>query len=173
MSTAKYQAALKLAADVKLLVLDVDGVLTNGELQFDYIGREMKTFHARDGFGIRQLIRAGIPVAVISGRSSIAVEARMQELGIQHVFLAEEKKLQRLIELTGTLKFNLNQVAYVGDDIPDMECMRSVGLAIGVADAHREIQEMAHWCTELGGGKGAVREACDLILAAQNRESVN
>jgi 3-deoxy-D-manno-octulosonate 8-phosphate phosphatase (KDO 8-P phosphatase) len=155
------------AARVKLLVLDVDGVLTDGRLEYDSRGKECKTFHARDGFGIRRALESGVVIAVISGRKSIPVEQRMNELGIDHVFLGIGDKPAVLKRLLQDLSCTWDQVAYVGDDIPDLECMKLAGLAIAVADAHPELDTVADWHTSLGGGQGAVREVCDLLLSAR------
>jgi len=157
----------KRAAAIKLLVLDVDGVLTTGALYFDAEGREQKVFHARDGYGMRALMRAGIEIAIISGRKSRPVEARMNELDIRHVYLGQNNKIKTLEDLTEKLGITMNEVAYVGDDMPDKVCMEAVGLAIAVHDAHSSIRRIADWRTTLPGGRGAVREVCDLIIDSQ------
>jgi len=157
----------KLAVEIRLLVLDVDGVLTDGSLYFDAEGHEQKVFNAKDGYGMRRLMKAGIQIAIISGRKSRPVQARMDELGIQHVFLGQNQKLETLEKLTEKLGLTLDQVAYVGDDAPDIECMETVGLAIAVNDAHTSVRKIAQLRTSLPGGRGAVREVCDLILDAQ------
>ncbi len=153
------------AAGIRLLVLDVDGVLTDGSLHFDAEGREQKVFHVVDGYGIRSLMDAGIEVAVISGRSSLAVKTRLAELGILHVYLGQDDKLVALKKLVDALQLPATAVAYVGDDVPDQECMSHAGLAVTVADAHPAVVATADWQTSLGGGHGAVRQVCDLILA--------
>jgi len=155
------------AAAVQLLVLDVDGVLTDGRLHFDSKGKESKVFHVRDGYGIRQLLEAGFNVAVISGRKSVAVEKRMAELGIEHVQLGVSDKLSVFTSLLNKLGIDATAAACVGDDTPDLECMRAAGLAIAVADAHHDLDAVADWHTHKGGGQGAVREVCDLLLAAR------
>jgi 3-deoxy-D-manno-octulosonate 8-phosphate phosphatase (KDO 8-P phosphatase) len=155
------------AADIKLLVLDVDGVLTDGKLLFDAEGREQKVFHARDGYGIRALMQSKIEVAIISGRQSKPVTARMNELDVQHVYLGESNKISVLNQLAKKLKVSLQQIAYVGDDIPDFECMEAVGLAVAVHDAHQKIRKISNWRTSLPGGNGAVREVCDLLMDSQ------
>ena len=157
-----------LAADIRLLVLDVDGVLTDGSLHFDAKGKECKVFHARDGFGIRRVLESGIEVAIISGRKSVPVEKRAAELGITHVFLGIKDKPSVLRELTSKLKIELSAVASVGDDVPDKGCMELAGLAVAVADAHPDLDAVADWHTHLGGGHGAVREVCDLLLTARD-----
>jgi len=156
----------KKAKGIRLLVLDVDGVLTDGGLHFDNEGREHKVFHVLDGYGIRSLMDAGIEVAVISGRSSLAVKARLAELGLLHIYLGQDNKLVTLKKLAHTLKLPATAVAYVGDDVPDQECMSHAGLAVAVADAHPNVIATADWQTSLGGGRGAVRQVCDLIMAS-------
>lgn len=157
------------AAKVRLLVLDVDGVLTDGRLYFDAQGREQKVFHVRDGYGIKALQRSGIPVAVISGRQSRAVETRLAELSIRHALLGQEDKARALNELVDQLGLPLQTLACVGDDTPDLAILRMVGLSIAVADAHPQVCDAAHWVTKLGGGAGAVREVCDLLLDVASR----
>jgi len=156
-----------LAAKIRLLVLDVDGVLTDGQLYFDAAGKECKVFHARDGYGIRRVLDAGIEVAIISGRKSKAVENRAAELGIAHVYLKTVNKLEVLEKLIAKLGINHDAVACVGDDVPDLACLEKAGLAVAVADAHQDLDAVADWHTHLGGGRGAVREVCDLLLAEQ------
>ena len=153
-----------LAAKIRLLVLDVDGVLTDGQLYFDAAGKECKVFHARDGYGIRRVLDAGIDVAIISGRKSRAVEKRADELGIRHVHLKVSNKPAVLAELISKLGIDYAAVACVGDDVPDLGCMQKAGLAVAVADAHPDLDAVADWHTHLGGGRGAVREVCDLLL---------
>jgi 3-deoxy-D-manno-octulosonate 8-phosphate phosphatase (KDO 8-P phosphatase) len=154
-------------ADVRLLVLDVDGVMTDGRLYFDANGEEAKVFHVRDGFGIKQVMAHGIEVAVISGRRSTAVERRMAELNIRHFRLGQDDKLEALEEICESLGIPLSRVACVGDDLPDLPVLRAAGLGIAVADAHPELLAAADWSTQLAGGRGCVREVCDRLL--QNR----
>ena len=155
------------AAGIKLLVLDVDGVLTDGRLLFDAEGREQKVFHARDGYGMRALMRYGTELAIISGRKSRPVEARMKELDVPYVYLGQSDKVATLNMLIQELGIKLQQVAYVGDDIPDLTCMQAVGLSVAVHDAHPTVRKQANWRTTLPGGLGAVREVCDLLIDAQ------
>jgi 3-deoxy-D-manno-octulosonate 8-phosphate phosphatase (KDO 8-P phosphatase) len=155
------------AADIRLLVLDVDGVLTDGRLYFSAQGEELKTFHVRDGAGIVQILKAGIQVAVISGRDSRAVERRMADLGVTWVRQGIHDKLASLRELLDILGLGPQAVACVGDDTPDVPLLEAARLAIAVADAHPAARERAHYVTRLPGGQGAVREVCDLILAAR------
>ncbi len=168
MSSSQTPSSEKLAA-IRLLVLDVDGVMTDGQLHYDTQGREAKVFHVHDGHGIKQVMRTGIEVAVISGRQSKAVETRMTELGIKHVRLGQENKTGAFTEITTQLGIPLDAVACVGDDEPDLPIMRAAGLGIAVADAQPAVRERADWCTSLGGGRGAVREVCDLLIAAQDK----
>lgn len=156
-----------LAKSVRLLVLDVDGVLTDGRLHFDAKGREFKVFHAHDGFGIRRVLESGTEVAIISGRKSRAVEKRARELDIPHVFLGIKNKIAVLQKLTEKMGLEMNQVACVGDDVPDLDCMQAAGLAIAVANAHQSLDAVADWHTHNTGGMGAVREVCDLLLEAR------
>jgi len=158
----------KQAAAVRLLVLDCDGVLTDGRIQYDADGREFKVFHVRDGFGIRRLLQSGVQIAVISGRGCVAVEKRMAELGVQHVHLGVSDKLSVFRELLERLGLSAADAACVGDDVPDLECMQAAGLAIAVADAHPDLDAVADWHTQQGGGLGAVREVCDLLLRARD-----
>ena len=162
------EAALSRAQRIRLLICDVDGVLTDGRLFFTPDGQEFKSFHARDGHGIKLLQRTGVETAVISGRSSPAVELRMNSLGVRHVYQGRENKLEPFRELLETLKLDPEQAAFVGDDVLDLPLMRRVGLAVAVADAHFSLTGVAHWVTARPGGLGAVREVCDLILQARH-----
>ncbi len=155
------------AAGIRLLVLDVDGVLTDGGLHYDSEGRETKRFHVRDGYGLKALLRSGVEIAVISGRRSRATEARLSELGIRHARLGCDDKRAALAGFCASLDVPLAAVACVGDDVPDLPLLAAAGLAIAVADAHPEVLGAAHWQTRLGGGQGAVREVCDLLLQAR------
>lgn len=157
------------AKDIRLLVLDVDGVLTDGRLYFSSRGEELKCFHVRDGAGIVHLVRAGIQVAVISGRSSRAVERRMSELGVTWVRQGIEDKLSALRELLDILGIGPQAVASMGDDVADLQIFDVARLAIAVADAHASVKSRAHFITQAMGGQGAVREVCDLILESQQR----
>lgn len=155
------------AKTLKLLILDVDGVLTDGRLFFDDHGREYKCFHARDGHGIKMLQRAGVEVAVISGRKSNAVALRMENLGVRYVFQGQENKIPAFENLLNTAGVLASQVAHMGDDLPDLPIMSQVGLSITVNDGHSAVKTYADWCTDLNGGTGAVREISDLILLAR------
>ncbi len=152
---------------IRLLVLDVDGVLTDGRLRYGEAGELDKTFHARDGYGIRAVQAAGIAVAVISGRQSSAVSRRCEELGIRHAHQGIEDKAAVLAQLLASLGIPARQCACVGDDGPDLPLLAQAGLAVAVADAHPEALALAHRRTRLPGGAGAVREVCDWLLAAR------
>lgn len=155
------------AKGLRLLVLDCDGVLTDGALYFGARGEALKVFHVRDGHGIKQLQAAGITVAVISGRRSAALARRCRELGISHVQQGVADKSASLDHLLTRLRLTDAQVACVGDDTPDVPLLRRAAVAVAVADAHADARDAAHWCTTLPGGRGAVREVCDALLAAR------
>lgn len=157
------------ARDIKLLVLDVDGVLTDGRLWYDNSGEELKAFHIQDGLGIKLLLRAGIDVAIITGRRSALVARRARELGIRHVVQGREDKLVALQAMVAELGVALAEIAYVGDDLPDLSAIRAVGLGIAPANAMPVVAEHAAYRTARGGGDGAVREVCDLLLQAQGK----
>ena len=156
-------------AAIRLLVLDVDGVLTDGSLRYGPAGEAEKVFHVRDGFGIKALAASGVTVAVISGRESAAVARRCTELGISEVQQGVDDKAVALEALLARLKIAARECACVGDDTPDVPLMTRVGLAIAVADAHADARRAAQRRTRLGGGGGAVREVCDWLLAARAR----
>jgi len=160
-------AVLERAKHIRLLVLDVDGVLTDGRLYLSAAGEELKVFHVRDGSGLVAVQRAGITVAIISGRDSAAVTRRAAELGIRHVRQGVGDKGAALDQLLDELGVSAAATACVGDDTPDVPMLRRAGLAIGVADAHPALLAAAHWVTPSNGGQGAVREACDLLLSAR------
>ena len=160
-------AVLERARRVRLLVLDVDGVLTDGRLHISASGEEIKVFHVRDGSGLVAIQRAGIAVAIISGRDSPAVTRRATELGIRHVRQGVADKGAELDRLLGELGIPAEETACVGDDTPDAPMLRRAGLAVGVADAHPALLAAVHWITKAKGGHGAVREVCDLLLSAR------
>ena len=156
----------KLSA-IRLVAFDVDGVFTDGRFYLSDDGVESKAFNTQDGFGIRQLINAGIDVAVISGRQSGAVERRMAELGVTHVVQGCKDKVAALGEIVETLGITTGQCAYAGDDVPDLPLLNTVGYSIAVANAVLEVREQCDYITSANGGHGAVREFCELILAAR------
>ena len=152
---------------IELLVLDVDGVLTDGSIIYSSAGDEVKAFHVRDGSGLKFWRDAGKQAAIISGRSSTTVDRRTEELGIKFVVQGSGDKLASLRSILKTTNLQAEQVAAVGDDVPDLAMLQPVGLAIAVADACSEVREEAHYVTRVGGGRGAVREAIELISAAR------
>jgi 3-deoxy-D-manno-octulosonate 8-phosphate phosphatase (KDO 8-P phosphatase) len=151
-------------ARVRLLALDVDGVLTDGSLYYTERGEEIKKFHVRDGQGIKLAQQAGIEVVLLSGNASAAVEQRAQVLGIRHVFLGVDDKLARLEGLCMHLGLSLAHVAYVGDDVNDLPALHAVGCPCTVADAMPANRACAIYVTHLPGGQGAVREICDVLV---------
>ena len=160
------------AAKIRMLVLDVDGVLTDGKLYFDHAGNEMKAFNTRDGLGMKALQRCGIEVAVITGRKSEAVTQRMTQLDVQHLYQGREDKLNAFLHLLEKTGLDAQQVCFAGDDWIDLPVLLRVGLAVSVADAEDRVKDQAHWITSRNGGDGAVREICNLILAAQEKDQI-
>src|SRR5215469_17005642 len=154
---------------IRLLVLDVDGVLTDGRLYFGPRGEALKAFHVRDGVGLKELQRAGLAVAVISGRRSPIVAARCRELGVRHVLQGVGDKLAALMRLCARLKLTPAVCACVGDDLPDVPVMRAAALSFAVADAPQAVRRAADVVTRRRGGRGAVREVCDHLLALRMR----
>ena len=159
---------LKNAVNIKLIVFDVDGVLTDGKLILGENGNEYKSFYVRDGQGLVMLLKTECNVAVITARTSNIVAERMASLGIKYIYQGEKNKGAALIKLIDQLNITLTEVAYVGDDVIDLPAMSKVALPIAVADAHPEVKKLAKFITENNGGKGAVREICELIMTAQN-----
>jgi 3-deoxy-D-manno-octulosonate 8-phosphate phosphatase (KDO 8-P phosphatase) len=157
------------AKRIKLLLMDCDGVLTDGRLTLLADGDEQKTFHARDGQGISLFHRAGLKTGIISGRTSSAVERRARELGMTYVRQDVHGKLKVLEEFLAEARLSAVECAFVGDDLPDIPVMQRVGLAVAVADAVDETKNAAHYVTAHKGGRGAVREVTELILKAQGR----
>lgn len=156
------------AKKIKLLILDVDGVLTDGQLYYDADGNELKAFHVHDGLGIKLLQRSGIAVAIITSRNAPSVAHRMANLGVEHVYQGQSDKLAAYRELLQKLTLAPEQVAYAGDDLIDLPLLKQVGLSIAVANANAAVLTQVHWITSLKGGEGAVREVCELLLKAQN-----
>jgi len=157
------------ARHVGLLLLDMDGVLTDGKIIYDYKGRELKCFDVKDGHGIRLLMRGGIEVGIISGRESAASEYRAKDLGITILYQRIYDKVrvyETIIREKGLVD---NQVCYIGDDVVDIPLMRKVGFSVAVADGSEYVREAADYITFKNGGKGAVREVCELILKAQRK----
>lgn len=161
-------SAVDKAQAVRLLIVDIDGVLTDGGLHFDNRGEEYKTFNSLDGQGIRMLLDNSIEVAVITGRESAIVTHRMGDLGVTHIYQGYRDKrpaFQQLLKNTG---LQPGQIAYVGDDLPDLVVMRQVGFAIAVDNAHAFVKQHSDWVTSRRGGRGAIREVTDFILQAQS-----
>ena len=157
------------AAAIRLLVLDVDGVLTDGSIVYGSGGEELKAFNIKDGLGIKLLQRAGVQVAIITGRSSAMVERRARELGIEHIVQGRSDKRAALAELCARLGMQLDQCAYMGDDLPDLAAVEAAGVGLTVADAAAAVREAADWRSSLPGGRGAVREACEALLTARGQ----
>jgi 3-deoxy-D-manno-octulosonate 8-phosphate phosphatase (KDO 8-P phosphatase) len=158
---------LEKASRIRLLVFDVDGVLTDGSLFIGDAGEEYKAFHSRDGHGIKMLQAHGVEIAIITGRVSNVVEHRMESLGVTHVYQGKREKLPAFQELIAKLDIPEEQVAYVGDDVVDLPVMRRVGLAIAVQDAHPLVLKHSHWQTPTPGGRGAARDVCEMIMEAK------
>jgi 3-deoxy-D-manno-octulosonate 8-phosphate phosphatase (KDO 8-P phosphatase) len=167
---APSQPLLSRAKPIQLLLLDVDGVLTDGRIIYDENGRESKAFHIHDGHGINRLRASGCLVGFLSGRVSSAVERRAKELDVTIVHLDVGDKLAVYEQLLAHHRLSDREVAYVGDDLPDLPVLARVGLAVAVASAVPEVRRAAHWITSRAGGQGAVREVTDLLVMA--RETV-
>ena len=157
------------ARQIKLVIFDVDGVLTDGSLYLGDDGQEYKAFNSRDGHGIKMLQSIGIEIGIITGRTSDVVRIRMESLGIKHLYQGKQDKLPTYLELRDRLNLSDAQVAYVGDDVVDLPIMHRVGLAIAVNDAHPFVLQHAHWQTPHPGGRGAGRDVCELLMAAQGK----
>lgn len=157
----------RLAGAVRLLILDVDGVLTDGRLYYGADGVQLTAFHARDGSAIKRLLTAGVPIAAISGRSSPGAARRLGELGVRHVYAGVADKGEALDALCAATGVAAERMAHIGDDVPDLPLFERVGLAVAVPDAHPWVLARAHWVTASRGGCGAVQEACDLVLTAR------
>ena len=161
------QDIIEKARQIKLVIFDVDGVLTDGSLFLGDDGQEYKAFHSKDGHGMRMLQDSGVAIAILTGRVSNVVKHRMTDLGIELVMQGHREKLPAYEELLRTTGLAHAQIAYVGDDVVDLPVMTRVGLAIGVQDAHHLVKRHAHWLTASPGGRGAAREVCELIMEAQ------
>ena len=168
MSNMPYKSIRSAAKKIKLLLLDVDGVLTDGRLYYGNSGEEMKAFNIQDGLGIKLLQQAGIQVGIITGRVSELVQRRATELGINPVIQGREDKLTALNELMLTADLSLDEVAFVGDDLPDLAVIKKVGLGITVANSSTTLKSAADWQTTKKGGDGAVREVAEMLLTCQD-----
>lgn len=161
------KSVVEAAKNIKLVVFDIDGVLTDGQLYFLPDGQDFKAFNTRDGLGITRLMKYGIQIAVISGRKSIAVEQRMKALGIQHVYLGYEHKLEIYQKICQELNISDTQTACIGDDVIDIPLINKAALGVAVSDSHPLVKLSANYVTRQSGGHGAARELCDLIMLAQ------
>jgi len=160
------------AKKIRLVIFDVDGVLTTGALFYGANGTELKEFHVHDGQGMKTLQKLGIPIAIITSRQSDIVTHRMRELGINYVYQNQVDKLPAYEEIKQKLKLSDENIAYIGDDLPDLPLLTRAGLAITVANAPSVMQQYAHWTTHSKGGEGAAREVCDFIIQAQGLYSM-
>ncbi len=163
------ETVLERARAVRLMAFDVDGVLTDGALYVTDGGEEIKAFHTLDGLGLKLLQSTGVAIALITGRQSRLVAKRAAELGVQHLFQGVEDKLAVLEDLRARLGIAMSACGYMGDDLPDLPLLTRCGLAATVPDAPEAVRERVHYVSRRSGGRGAVRELCELILAAQGR----
>lgn len=157
------------AKNIKLLICDIDGVFSDGRIYLGNQGEELKAFHTKDGFGVKSLIQSGVEVAVITGRKSKIVEDRMTSLTVKHIYQGQENKLDAYEKLKQTLSLGDHEVAYIGDDSPDLPVMNQVGFAVATNDAHPLVVRSAHYTTLNKGGFGAVRELTDLLMISQEK----
>lgn len=158
---------INLAKKIKLLILDVDGILTNSIIFITDAGKETKGFCAQDNLGIKLLLATGVKIAIITARNSNAVQLHMQSLGIEHIYQGNLNKIANYEDLLQKLNLKDEEVAYAGDDLPDVKPIRRAGLGISVPNAHEYAKDNADWITAKLGGRGAVREICELIMRAQ------
>jgi len=162
-----WRSCLPRAKGLKLLLLDVDGVLTDGTITYTHEGNEIKSFHTRDGFGLKMLMDSGVEVGLITARESEAVSRRVRDLGIRYAYQNARNKLEVFEELLQKLGLQPSEVGYMGDDWLDLPVLVRVGFAATVADGAPEVRQVAHYITKSKGGSGAVREVCDLIMEAR------
>jgi 3-deoxy-D-manno-octulosonate 8-phosphate phosphatase (KDO 8-P phosphatase) len=161
------QDILGKAARIRLVIFDVDGVLTDGSLYLGDDGQEYKAFYSRDGHGMKMLQAAGVEIGIITGRTSEVVRLRMESLGIRQVYQGQLDKRIAYDRLKADLGISDGEIAYVGDDVVDLPVMRRVGLAIAVQDAHPLVKQHSHWQTPSAGGRGAARDVCELLMEAR------
>jgi len=159
---------MKRAQPIKLLIVYIDGTMTNGVIYYGSAGTEMRAFHVQDGLGLKLLRQSGVEVAAISAKNSELVGRRLKDLQISHIYLGVEDKIPAYEKLKEILKLDDTQIAYMGDDLPDLPLLMRAGLAISVPDAPAIIQKHSHYITKRAAGQGAAREACELIMQAQN-----
>jgi len=155
---------------IHLLILDVDGVLTDGSIFITEQGQEIKKFNALDGYGLNRLVKSGLPIAIISGRHSEAVNHHLRRFGIEDIYQGQQDKTVAFKQLLDKYDVHPGNVAYVGDDLPDLPLMQQVGMPIAVANAVVEIKHAAHWITKYTGGRGAVREVCDYLYRLRTQQ---
>lgn len=156
------------AAHIQVMIFDVDGIMTDGKLYLGKHGEETKAVNVKDGLGLKRLQGAGVTPAIISGRPSAGIAARMHDLGVEHIYLDSRDKQLDFEALLAELELQPEQAAFMGDDLPDLPVMKRAGLALTVPDAVAEVRAAAHWISQACGGEGAVREACELIIAAHS-----
>ncbi len=159
---------LRRLRNVQLLGLDVDGVLTDGRLYYGPDNVELKAFHTQDGSAMKRLMASGVPIAIVTGRTSAAVARRASELGVPYLYAGVADKLRTLDQLATRSGVAVNHMAYAGDDVADLDVFGRVGVSIGVANAHPDVVRQADYVTTSAGGYGAVREICDLVIAARS-----
>jgi len=164
---------LNVAKGIKLLICDVDGVFSDGRIYMGNNGEELKTFHTRDGYGVKSLMNAGIEIAIITGRKSQIVENRMSALGISLIYQGQDDKVKAYQDICDKLNISPEQTGYIGDDLIDWPVMEKVALKVCVADGHPLLAKRANYVTAIKGGHGAVREVCDLILQARDELDVH
>jgi len=155
------------AKNIKVVIFDIDGVLTDGSLFIGDDGQEYKAFNSRDGHGLKMLQKSGVAVAIITGRTSEVVKYRIRDLGIKHVYQGQHDKTIAFNDLLQTLNITADECAYVGDDVVDLPVMSQVGLAIAVQDAHAMVIKHSHWQTPHAGGRGAGRDVCEMVMEAK------
>lgn len=167
------QELLDIAKQIKLLICDVDGVFSDGLVYMGNNGEELKTFHTRDGYGVKSLMNAGIEIAIITGRSSQIVENRMSALGIKLIYQGQDDKIKAYHDICEKLQIAPEQTGYIGDDLIDWPVMEKVALKVCVADGHPLLAKRANYVTKIKGGHGAVREVSDLILQARDELDIH
>tara|TARA_Y100001956_G_scaffold39363_1_gene38656 strand:- start:9160 stop:9717 length:558 start_codon:yes stop_codon:yes gene_type:complete len=167
------QNILEVAKQIKLLICDVDGVFSDGLIYMGNDGEELKTFHTRDGYGVKSLMNAGIEIAIITGRKSQIVENRMKALGVSLIYQGQDDKVRAYQDICDKLNISPEQTGYIGDDLIDWPVMEKVALKVCVADGHPLLAKRANYVTAIKGGHGAVREVCDLILQARDELDVH
>ncbi len=167
--SAPTAIVIEKAAKISLMIFDVDGILTDGSLHFNADGEVMKTFNVLDGQGIKLLQQAGIQTAIISARQSAIVSKRASDLGITHVMQGIHDKYAAFVSLCQQLNVSFEECGFIGDDVIDLPILLRVGFAASVPNGHSEVRSRVHYVTQAGGGRGAAREVCDVILKAQHK----